>query len=88
MLQAGDEGALAIVTIVNAKLPLMTITITTTTTTTTTITITTTMIYHYTHTYTPSPPTKTFPIKSPRVELSGILPIKFNGHGNSPPFRI
>ena len=34
---------------------------------------------------TPSPPTKSFPTKSPRVELSGRLPIKFNGHENSHP---
>ena len=34
-------------------------------------------------TFTPSPPTKSFPTKSPRVELSGRLPIKFNGHENS-----
>ena len=27
---------------------------------------------------TPSPPTKSFPTKSPRVELSGRLPIKFD----------
>ena len=29
---------------------------------------------------TPSPPTKSFPTKSPRVELSGRLPIEFDGH--------
>ena len=32
---------------------------------------------------TPSPPTKSFPTKSPRVELSGRLPVKFNGRENS-----
>ena len=39
---------------------------------------------------TPSPPTKSFPTKSPRVELSGRLPVKFNGHENSHPleFRV
>ena len=34
---------------------------------------------------TPSPPTKSFPTKSPRVELSGRLPIKLYGHENSHP---
>ena len=34
---------------------------------------------------TPSPPTKSSPIKSPRVKLSGRLPMKFNGHENSHP---
>ena len=33
--------------------------------------------------YTPSPPTKSFPTKSPRVELSGRLPIKLYGYDNS-----
>ena len=37
---------------------------------------------------TPSPPTKSFPTKSPRVELSGRLPIKFNGHENSHPLEL
>ena len=36
----------------------------------------------------PSPPTKSFPTKSPRVELSGRPPVKFYGHRNSPPLRI
>ena len=34
---------------------------------------------------TPSPPTKSFPTKSPRVELSGRLPIELYGHENSHP---
>ena len=34
---------------------------------------------------TPSPPTKSFPTKSPRVELSGRLPMKLYGHENSHP---
>ena len=37
---------------------------------------------------TPSPPTKSFPTKSPRVELSGRLPIRFNGHENSHPLEL
>ena len=37
---------------------------------------------------TPSPPTKSFPTKSPRVELSGRLPIKLYGHGNSHPLEF
>ena len=37
---------------------------------------------------TPSPPTKSFPTKSPRVELSGRLPITFNGHENSHPLEL
>ena len=37
--------------------------------------------------HTPSPPTKSFPIKSPWVKLSGRLPIKFNGHENSHPLE-
>ena len=37
---------------------------------------------------TPSPPTKSFPIKSPRVELSGRLPIKLYGHENSHPLEL
>ena len=37
---------------------------------------------------TPSPPTKSFPTKSPRVELSGRLPIKFDGHENSHPLEL
>ena len=36
---------------------------------------------------TPSPLTKSFPTKSPRVKLSGRLPIKFDGHVNSHPFK-
>ena len=35
--------------------------------------------------FTPSPPTKSFPTKSPRVELSGRLPIQLYGHENSHP---
>ena len=38
--------------------------------------------------YTPSPPTKSFPTKSPRVKLSGRLPMKFNGHENSHPLEL
>ena len=34
------------------------------------------------------PPTKSFPTKSPRVKLSGRLPIKFNGHENSHPLEL
>ena len=37
---------------------------------------------------TPSPPTKSFPTKSPRVELSGRLPMKFNGHENFHPLEL
>ena len=37
---------------------------------------------------TPSPPTKSFPIKSPRVELSGRLPINLYGHENSHPLEL
>ena len=38
---------------------------------------------------TPSPPIKSFPIKSPRVKLSGRLPIKLYEHDNyHPPLRI
>ena len=37
---------------------------------------------------TPSPPTKSFPTKSPRVELSGRPPIKFDGHENSHPLEL
>ena len=40
------------------------------------------------HTATPSPHTKSFPAKSPRVELSGRPPIKFNGHENSHPLEL
>ena len=36
----------------------------------------------------PSPPTKSFPAKSPRVELSGRLPIKLYGHENSHPLEL
>ena len=36
----------------------------------------------------PSPPTECFLTKSPRVKISGRLPIIFNGHENSRPFRI
>ena len=43
-------------------------------------------VYIYIYIYnTPSPPTKSFPTRSPRVELSGRPPIKFNGHENSHP---
>ena len=38
-------------------------------------------------TSTPSPPIKSFPTKSPRVELSGRLPMKFDGHENSHPLE-
>ena len=37
---------------------------------------------------TPSPPTKSSPTKSPRVELSGRLPIEFYGHENSHPLEL
>ena len=37
---------------------------------------------------TPSPPTKTFPIKSPCVKLSGRPPIKVYGHENSHPLEL
>ena len=37
---------------------------------------------------TPSPPTKSFPNKSPRVELSRRLPIKLYGHENSHPLEL
>ena len=37
---------------------------------------------------TPSPPTKSFPIKSSWVKLSGRLPIRFNGHENSRPLEL
>ena len=37
--------------------------------------------------YRPSPPTKSFPTKSPRVELSGRLHIKSYGHENSHPLE-
>ena len=37
---------------------------------------------------TPSPPTKSFPTKSPRVELYRRLPINFNGHRNSHPLEL
>ena len=40
------------------------------------------------HGYTPSPPTKSFPTKSPRVELSGRLPTKIYGHDNSHPLEL
>ena len=37
---------------------------------------------------TPSPPTKSFPTKSPRVELSGRLPEELYGHENSHPLDL
>ena len=37
---------------------------------------------------TPSPPTKSFPTESPRVKLSGRLPIHSYGHGNSHPLEL
>ena len=37
---------------------------------------------------TPSPPTRSFPTESPRVELSGRLPIKLYGHENSHPLEL
>ena len=40
------------------------------------------------NTYTPSPPTKSFPTKSPPVELSGRLPTKLYGHENSHPLEL
>ena len=36
----------------------------------------------------PSPPTKSFPTKSPRVELSGRLPITVHGHESSHPLEL
>ena len=36
---------------------------------------------------TPSPPTKSFPTKSPRVKISGRLPIILHGHENSHPLE-
>ena len=54
-------------------------------------------IHHYTYFHctplwwilsTPSPPTKSFPIKSPWVKLSGRPPIKFDGHENSHPLEL
>ena len=63
------------------------ITITTMITTIAMITIIT-IITRSARTYTPSPPTKSSPTKSPRVELSGRLPIKFNGHENSHPLEL
>ena len=47
------------------------------------ITITITIV-----TTTPSPPTKSFPTKSPRVELSGRLPIQLYGHEKSHPLEL
>ena len=38
--------------------------------------------------YTPSPSTKSFPTKSPRVEISGRPPIKSYGHENSNPLEL
>ena len=35
-----------------------------------------------------SPPIKSFPIKSPRVKLSGRPPIKFYGDRNSHPLEL
>ena len=37
---------------------------------------------------TPNPPTKSFPTKSPRVELSGRAAIKSYGHENSHPLEL
>ena len=37
---------------------------------------------------TPSPHTKSFPTKSPRVEVSGKPPIKLYGHENSHPLEL
>ena len=37
---------------------------------------------------TPSPPTKSFPTKSPRVKLSGRLPIELYGHENFHPLDL
>ena len=37
---------------------------------------------------TPSPPTKSVPTKSPRVELSGRLPVRLYGHENSHPLEL
>ena len=44
--------------------------------------------HKYNKVYAPSPPTKSFPTKSPRVELSGRHPIKLYGHENSHPLEL
>ena len=44
--------------------------------------------YIYIYIYMPSPPTKSFPTKSPRVEVSGKPPIKLYGHENSHPLEL
>ena len=48
------------------------------------------LCYSMSDCHTPSPPTKSCPMKSPWVKLSGGLPMKFNGHENSHPleFRV
>ena len=46
------------------------------------------VVPHKRRLYTPSPPTKSFPTKSPRVKLSGRLPIEFNRHENSHPLEL
>ena len=38
--------------------------------------------------HTPSPPTKSFPTKSPRVELSRRLPVKSYRHEKSHPLEL
>ena len=43
---------------------------------------------HAVQDFTPSPPIKSCPTKSPRVELSGRLPIKLYGHENSHPLEL
>ena len=47
-----------------------------------------TKILYYIILHTPSPPTKSFPTKSPRVKLSGSLPIKSYGRENSHPLEL
>ena len=37
---------------------------------------------------TPGPPTKSFPTKGPRVELSGRLPIQLYGYDSSHPLEL
>ena len=53
-----------------------------------TIMIIATIINHNHSMNTPSPPTKSFPTKSPRVKLSGRLPIKLYGRENSHPLEL
>ena len=45
-------------------------------------------VYIYQTPITPRPPTKSFPTKSPRVKLSGRIPIQLYGHENSHPLEL